>query len=249
MKRARAVLISIFLMLSSIAFARQLTSLSSSAAQQNDEILMIADFNRSVQNLVGGYHNRIERAPSLSTAIRVSDICRGSGRSLRISADQKPGGLCGVWMSFYDFKSQRRFIDVSRYSYLSFWVKGEKGGEHFTIKLETSMAREEAVVVGPIAEFLPDGVTNDWQEVLIPNSRFSALDSRRMAVFSIDFPDRGAFTVYVDDISFKKDKDVATPVSSPIRPRPATPRLYARAAEQGMGVRVDGGTWDVGRDR
>ncbi|MDH3384088.1 MAG: hypothetical protein OEM42_08525, partial [Deltaproteobacteria bacterium] len=77
-------------------------------------LLRIADFDRGVQNLVGGFHNASEQAPSSVSMRRVSDVFRGDGgRSLRITARKEASGFAAVWISFHDFRQRSKtYLDT-----------------------------------------------------------------------------------------------------------------------------------------
>ncbi len=195
------------------------------------DFLLVASFDSGVQNAVGGYHNRLERAPTASVTARVADVVRGrSGRSLKVSVDRKAGGFGGVWMTFYDFKRKGSpYLDVRDYAYLSFWVRGERGGEQLTVKLADGswVARDDALAVGPLSRFLPKGVTPEWQEVLVPLSDLK-LNLEAMAGLTLDFDVSGRHTVYVDDVAFKRTASVVTPLTQHID-EPVRKREYDRA--------------------
>ncbi len=180
-------------------------------------LLLIADFNREAQNHVGGFHNASERSPSAVSMTRVSEVFRGGdGRSLRITANRKAGGFAAVWISFHDFRQPHKtYLDTGEYSHLSFWVRGKNGGEKFRIKLADDAwdARQDGLDVGPVSLFLPGGITREWQEVLIPFQAFSALDRKAMSSLTFDFQVPGKTTVFVDDIGFKRDPGVPTPLT------------------------------------
>ena len=195
------------------------------------DFLLVASFDNGVQNLVGGYHNRLERAPTVAITARVADVVRGrSGRSLKVSVDRRAGGFGGVWLTFYDFKHKGSpYLDVRDYPYLSFWVRGERGGEQLTVKLadESWVPRDDALAVGPISRFLPTGITTEWQEVLVPLSGVK-LNLEAMAGLTLDFDVVGRHTVYVDDVGFKQTTSVVTPLTPPIDV-PERKREYGRA--------------------
>jgi hypothetical protein len=196
-------------------------------------LLRIADFNHGVRNHVGGFHNASERAPSAVSMTRVSGVYRGEGgKSLRIAASKRGGGFAAVWVSFHDFRRKRKsYLDIRGHRYLSFWVKGKKGGEKFRIKLadDAWAAREDGLVAGTVSRFLPRGVTRDWQEVLIPLSAFPTLNRKAMAFVTFDFHKPGTYTVFVDDITFKKDPGIPTPLTPQIATASAKRKDYPRA--------------------
>ncbi|MBN1270510.1 MAG: hypothetical protein JXB04_13050 [Kiritimatiellae bacterium] len=176
---------------------------------------MIADFNDGVQNFLGGYYNKFESPPSSAATFLSPEIFRGGGgRSLRVEAHQKPGGFCGVWMHLYDFRAEeRRYFDTRNYAFLSFWIRGEAGGEKFTVKMadEHWIGIEDSVPLGPVDKYLPGGVTTNWQEVLVPLAEATTLDRMNMGGLTLDFTEPGDHTVYLDDVCVKTTPKIATP--------------------------------------
>ncbi len=98
---------------------------------------MIATFDDGIQNLLGGYYNKFESPPSSASTFLSTDVFRGAGgAALRVEARQRAGGFCGVWMHFFDFRAEeKQFLDTRNYAFLSFWVRGQEGGERFTVKM------------------------------------------------------------------------------------------------------------------
>jgi len=177
---------------------------------------LAADFNEGDLNQLGGKLNVYQRAPSQAEKEFVTAQRRGPfGRGLRIHADREPDGFCGMWMHFFDMDaSQPVYFDAEGYRYLSFWVKGEKGGEDFTIKLADSkwIAKQDSIALGPVTEFLPDGVSAEWQEVLVPLHSNDTLDWRQLGGLTLDFDKPGSHTIYIDDVSFKHGAPTPAPV-------------------------------------
>jgi hypothetical protein len=192
-------------------------SASAFGAGQN-HLLMVADFDHGVQNRLGGYYNKYESAPShASTSLSTTVFRGGSGRSLRIDAHCGSGGFCGAWIHLFDFHaSVPQYLDTQSHAFLSFWVKGAKGGEVFAVKLadESWIKKEDSQWAGRIERFLPEGVTTNWQEVLVPLDKVPRLDRSRMGGVTFDFQASGDFTVYIDDVCFKSSENVRTPVSA-----------------------------------
>ncbi|MFA5093843.1 MAG: glucoamylase family protein [Candidatus Omnitrophota bacterium] len=94
--------------------------------------------------------------------------------------------------------------DLSKLGDVSFWVKGGNGGEIFTVGLKDSSYFEDKF---DIKNYLPSGVTTEWQEVTIPLSDFTSVKNWfNMDNFSITFrndygqPSKG--TVYIDSLAF-----------------------------------------------
>lgn len=205
-----------------------------SADPQPTGLLLVADFDEGIQNRLGGYYNKFERSPSLASTFLVSDIHRGSGgRSLRLTTERKSEGFCGVWMHLFNFRSpgERRYFDAQDYEYLSFWIKGAKGGEDFTVKLADQewIEQEDGLPVGPVGQFLKGGVTTQWQEVLVPLKKFNTLDFSKMGGVTLDFDSIGSWTVYIDDVAFKTSAQVSTPLTKAKQATGLTRRHFPRA--------------------
>lgn len=181
-------------------------------------LFVIADFDDAIQNNLGGYYNKFEKPPSKASTFLTKDVYRGSGgRSLRVRASRAEDGFCGVWMHLFNFKQRPvKYFDAREYDYLSFWIKGQKGGERFFVKLADAewIPQEDALPIGSVTEFLASGqITTEWQEVLIPIKKFDTLDFAQMGGFTLDFDTPGEHTVYIDDVAFKKSLEVATPLT------------------------------------
>lgn len=187
-------------------------------AQQSsdpDKLFLVADFNDDIQNYAGGYYNKFERAPSSASTFLIKDIVRGAGgHSLRVKGDKGDDGFCGVWIQFFDFKSPtKKYFDTTKYKYLSFWVRGEQGGEDFLVKLADQdwIEQEDSLPLGSVGEFMKGNVTKRWKEVLVPLEKFTMLDHRNMGGLTLEFMKPGQQTIYIDDVAFKDERHTPTP--------------------------------------
>ena len=107
------------------------------AAKGTTDVLVVADFNQGNQNALGGYFNKYEQSPSKATvSLTTAEFHGTDGKSFKVKAKKNKDGFCGAWMHFFDFRADnKKFLDAFKYGYMSFWVKGEKGGENFSINL------------------------------------------------------------------------------------------------------------------
>jgi hypothetical protein len=214
------------------AFLTPLVLLVVTVAFGQSSAVLVDDFNDDVQNRLGGYRNTFQRAPSTARAIRVADVFRGrTGRSLQIKADRQEDGFCGLWIHFFDFRHPApTYFDCRDYQYLSFWVKGAVGDEHVLVKLADRrwIEKEDALAVGEVEDFLPGGVTESWQEVLIPLSRIGPLDRRNLGGLIFEFTKVGKQVIYVDDVSFKTDRQSAVPPADGSKGAGAARKSYPR---------------------
>lgn len=181
-------------------------------AQAASDFLVIADFNQGNQNALGGYFNKFEREPSSAVVGLTKSTFRGNtGKSLQIKAKKDPDGFCGAWMHFFDFRADdKQYLNASDYNYLSFWIKGEQGGEKLAVKLADKrlIEIEDSMSVGDISLLLPGGITREWQEVLVPINRLPNIDRNKLGGVTFDFKQQGNYIVYVDDVVLKKTRDV-----------------------------------------
>ncbi|MFH1779079.1 MAG: sugar-binding protein [Candidatus Omnitrophota bacterium] len=176
--------------------------------------ILIDDFNKGFTsglfyeriNSLGGYQGTWAKRPSYSLINKSSEDRIGEKGKALVIEFKKEAGWCG-WYTLLNG------LDASRYNTLSFWVKGAEGGEKFDIGIADSEMQEleiDAVYIGSINAFLRKGVTKRWQEVKIPLSRiagevnFSSLGS---VVFWFKYA--GAGKIYVDDMMFRDDPEIA----------------------------------------
>ena len=195
--------------------------------------LLVDDFEVGrTQGLFAERKNRLDafqgtwaRRPSSTVITKVPDMRPGHpGQVLRIEY-HKLGGWCG-WYTLLNG------INVAPYNALTFWVRGEQGGERFDIGLaDERMQRLEidAVYVGTVKAFLPQGVTTDWQLVRVPLASLrSELDLTRMGSLVLWFRYEGSGAIQVDDVQFVNDPDV-TRQQEYNRPRAAADPTVPRA--------------------
>ncbi len=169
---------------------------------------LVWSFEEGVFNRWGGQFNAYGRLPSWTRTYLDPKVHQASsGHSLRLTVHRERDGFAGVWLGFYPASGAgRQFFDARTYRFLSFWVKGEKGGEDFEVQLadDTSEQREEEVPKRPIRAYLPKGVSTDWQEVLVPLSDFPGVHLGRLANLVLNFPSPGDYRVYLDDVTLKR---------------------------------------------
>lgn len=178
-------------------------------------------FDQAVQNELRGYRSVFEQSPSRASALRVDHVFRGAGgRSLRVTASKREAGFCGLWVHLFDMRAKRpRYFDARDYGFLSFWVKGERGGESFHIRLADQrwITQQDSVSLGHVDDFLAGGVTTRWQEVVVP-LHDRQLDLSRLGGVTLDFQSAGDFVVYIDDIGFKATAEDVSPGTITLNP-------------------------------
>ncbi len=180
----------------------------SEAVESLSPILILNDFNN------GTAQNNLEK----EDFVWVQDPCtiepvyndksspHEGAYSLKINYDTKKTGG-GAWITYPGS------IDTSKYKWLQFWVKGEKGGETFAVEIKDA---KEAKSKLNIKDYL-DSTTTRWQKVSIPMSDFASTGegnpdmSQIIAVAlvwweELSLPVSG--TVYVDKIMLVRDEKI-----------------------------------------
>ena len=137
-----------------------------------------------------------------------------TGHSLRVTAHRGPEGFSGVWLEIFPKSLEPpQVFDATPYRYLSFWVKGERGGEDFDIALADTNLREERAPKRPLSSYLASGASTGWQDVAIPLSDFRGLNFHRVTQMTIQISTPGDERFYLDDVAFNAESPL--PPSSP----------------------------------
>ena len=191
--------------------------------------LTIWTFDYGLTNSFGGGYNGYSRSPSSVRTYLDPNVHHAStGHALRVMAHRASEGFCGVWFEFYPKSlDPPQVLDASPYNYLTFWVKGEKGGEDFGISLSDTSTREDAAPKAQLHDYLPNGATTEWQEVAIPLSAFSGLNRRLLTQLTIEISKPGDERIYLDDMALQADPP--PPRTSAPAPAPVTTPSARRA--------------------
>ncbi|MBI2608882.1 MAG: hypothetical protein HYW47_04695 [Deltaproteobacteria bacterium] len=192
--------------------------LKSEKPKTDKNYFVVSDFNQGNQNYLGGFFNEFFARPSYSRVTVTDTEKRGEGKSLYIEYDQKLIGFSGAWIHLFNFKKppeERTYFNAEDFKYLSFWVKGREGGEDIFVQLADARweHKEDSVIVGRVKDFLPKGITKEWQQVLLPlnQTQLGVLDIQKLAglIFNFRFPGKGL--IYIDDVAFLKNKEAQVP--------------------------------------
>lgn len=201
-------------------------SLQSRTPPIRDGISKIADFNDGLENNVDGLFNEFQKLPSTGFITLSSKVYRGgSGKSLKIIYDKKKQGFCGAWVHFFSMRKpprERLYFNATPYAWLSFWVRGEKGGEDVGIQLADAgwEKTEDSVYYGKVSDYLK-GVTTEWQQVRVPLKQefYKNIKFSKLAGLTLNFREEGRGVIYVDDIAFVTPKGGTLAESSPAEPK------------------------------
>ena len=101
----------------------------SSTPPFDGDVFLVGHFDRGNTNRLGGYFNGFAGAGSRS-AVSIADS-PDDGPALAYSFDNAAGSFAGFWIHLFDFKrhpAERVFFDASPFAYLTFAIRGERGG-------------------------------------------------------------------------------------------------------------------------
>ncbi len=161
-----------------------------------DAVLFDAEANFAQRGRIGGFVMK----PSKFNVFQDRKVHReGSKESVHVRYLKAPDpSFVGVYIIVVG--------DLSDFATMTFWIKGQEGGETFELGLNDTISnkREDAVMAGSIYRYLPQGVTTEWQQVKIPLEDFFGANLNK--VFSLVFPfnEKGTGTFWVDGLEFHR---------------------------------------------
>lgn len=213
--------------------------------------LLVWHFEQGVANRWGGQYNTYMRAPSWARSYLDPTVTRTpSGHSLRVTAHRGVEGFCGVWLEFHPSTAiPHTYLDATAYRILSFWIKGQKGGEDFDIELtdEATLNNEDARTRRPLHAYLPQGVTTEWQEVQIPLADFRGLKRSRLVRITLNITTPGDTRFYLDDMSLKHEAAEGVQSASAAKGQPSTNLYHAMWAWNTKPIVEVGGRGELDR--
>jgi hypothetical protein len=187
--------------ISGISFVKKLPAKKKKSATAN--AVIIDDFKSLDHNLLGGRSGSFSRKPSkMNISIASGQGFGGRGNALKVEYEKGEFGWCGCYSQM---KKGGRYFDASEYRFLTFYVRGDNGGEDFEVGLSDRRydLKENSFSAGAVSNYLPKGVTKSWQKVKIPFFDFTDIDFDKMASTVFVF-NRGNGTVYLSELAFEK---------------------------------------------
>ena len=161
--------------------------------QRTHEVL-VADFGIGTLNSIGGpIVVQPEGASKIEMEFVPPEPMPGENRRLVIHYAKVDGAA--RW-------STRIAQDMRKFSFLEFRIKGQEGGETFTIDLVDLQGRRTSL---DIQQFLRGGLTTTWETVRIPVEKFNlellnrGLPDRWAEDLAFSF-DTGAGAIHLDDV-------------------------------------------------
>lgn len=177
-------------------------------AQDQSDKIIIDNFEKpGKQNCRGGDFGAFSDPKSLGHCYlfffqnKEKDVLGTSKYALYIEWDtSKEGAYGGYW-------TELRHLNLENFNYLTFYVKGMKGGEVFKVGLRGPLNSTYETKTF-IVRALKKGVTTKWQKVTIPLKWFGAvMDWSDVNILSVNFENAfgsGKGAILIDDIAFEK---------------------------------------------
>lgn len=197
------------------------------------DVYLLDDFQGENTNRLRGYFGNFYGSPSEShiTIEKPPDDLS----ALYFSYNQKRPGFAGFWIHLFDFKkplSQRVFLDSTPFSFFTFNIKGEAGGEQLALQVADYFweKREDSVKVGDIESFLPSGrIKKFWQRGWVPLESIPNRIDRKYLASLVFQAQSGRGKIWISDIALTRQKNV------PIV-RPHRKKFYRSVEQKGMWV-------------
>ena len=182
------------------------------------DVFLLGHFDRGNTNRLGGYFNGFARAPSMSAvAINRAPDDRPA---LAYSYNKTAGSFAGFWIHLFDFKqppAQRVLFDASPFAYLTFAIRGERGGESLVLHIADRAweEREGSLPIADVASLLVGGrVETTWQRVWAPLDAWPpGLDTQELASLVFLTNGEGSGRVFLRDIAFTTRRDAEIPTA------------------------------------
>ncbi|MCC6685071.1 MAG: hypothetical protein IT247_08370 [Bacteroidia bacterium] len=182
-----------------------------------------------------GTYNSFQKQPSFASVYLNDSVYSGyGGRSFQLNALKNEEGYCGAWINFFSSeKGKNPYVNASEYKFISLRIKGASGREKLQIQLSDKVMQqqEDSRPCKPLNSYLPEGITTNWQELIIPLTDFNGIDITRLTGITFNFTVEGKYTVFIDDLYLKKEITTSLPVSNIQHPKAGN-----RALENAMWV-------------
>ncbi len=185
-----------------------------------DGLFLVSDFSAGNRNTLGGYFN------SFASRDSRADVSIGQApdgvRALQVDCSRTGDGYCGVWIHTFDFGEQpedRVFLDISRFQYLSFWIRGSRNvGVQLKVADAAWERREDSLPVGDVGEFLPAGhVSDDWQLAMVPLDRLpDRVDRSRLASLVLQQTSPASGSFHIARLALLENEESAPPRPVPV---------------------------------
>ena len=178
------------------------------------DAFVVSHFNRGNVNRLGGYFNGFAKAPS-SSYLAIKETPDG-GPALAYSYIKKPKTFAGFWIHLFDFKlppSERLYFNARPFTHLTFSIRGEKGGENFSLRMADRVweEKQDSFLIGNLDSYLPGNkLGKKWQRVWVSLPKGERrLNMKELSSVVFQVRENGKGRIFIKDLAFTTQKDVA----------------------------------------
>lgn len=187
-----------------------------SLAPASDPNVLVIDTMEKSRNALDGRCAVYRQPPDSIMFTKGPDYGRDSAGLKLVYRKMNTGGPYGQggWIGYYTtLRRGDKYFNASDYKYLTFWIRGEAGGERFKVGVADKQFAmiEDSAKSKPIEAYLPEKkVTVVWQKAVIPFGDMF-VDYNLVDSISINFEadlfdaDESNGVIYIDNIAFEKD--------------------------------------------
>lgn len=150
------------------------------------DVFLVGDFDQTSPET---FSFKDERGSLLNASGAYPDEAKG--KVLGIRYDVLPEGFGGWGVAM-------KGADVSKFRYLAFDLRGEKGGELFEVGLRDAKGQEKKKGIGGYID-----TPVKWQRVFIPLAEFSGVNLTSLDNISLGFVSKQKGRIFLDNISFE----------------------------------------------
>lgn len=203
------------------------------------DLFLVSRFDQGNINRLGGYFGGFVKEPSkYSLAIEKSP---DNTPALAFFYTNTPPGFVGFWIHLFDFKEppmKRVFLDASPFSYLTFSIRSEKGGEQLSLQMADRVweKKEDSVKIGSVTSFIDTGkIDTKWQQVWVPLEKLPRqLNKKELAGIVFVVEGNSAGHIFINDLAFttKRDVTVSREILSPSVKRPLKKGMWLWETEK-----------------
>jgi len=208
----------------------------------NGDYFLISNFDGPPPHSLGGNFGAFQGPPS-SAQLDVPPGPDGQG-TMVLAATREKDGWCGAWIHLIETNGEpltREFLNGELFSHLVFWVRGSVPGPGANVKIADSAwyKKEDSVLIGPIASFLPSKkIEADWQLAAVPLDALpQGLDRRALATFVIEFVTPGSYRLEIKGLALANNPGQLP--SAPPKPQTASRATWIWNTEEVMASKAE----------
>lgn len=185
------------------------------------DFFLLSHFNEEALNALGGSVREFTKTPAQAALNVLRPV--GEAAFLSFSYSVPVQSYAGFSIQLFDEQlapSERSYFDASPFSYLTFFIRAEKGEEsiHLQFADQEWEKKQDSLPLQNFQSFLATGkIGSQWQQVWIPlNALPQGIDRTRLASIIFLENQKGDGKVFLKDLAFAKSMDVKIPSATAV---------------------------------